>query len=69
MAKSRIDKYLENKGVLYGGFESEEDLRKFVKNNENILHFKGEESGNLIFKKTKSGRRYVQFTPSKCYLD
>jgi len=68
--KSKIDKYLECRGMTYGtGFESEKEIRKFIKDNKIEDEFGDLECGGLVFKKAKSGRRYIQFTPGRCYID
>lgn len=64
--EKKISKYLETKGILTKW--TFEELKDMLKNPEDIT-FEGEMTGYLSFYKTKSGRRYVQFTPTKCFID
>lgn len=67
MKKSKIDRFLELKGQIYGfGFDNEKNLKKFIK--ENKIKFEGEEVGGLHFCKSKSGKKYIETVSYRCYM-
>lgn len=65
MNEKKVEKYLKNKGI-----ECDWNLQDF-KNimNDLALDWEGEKTGFLIFNKSKSGRRYIKFESSRCFID
>jgi hypothetical protein len=64
--KAKITTYLETSGI-HNNWWTYAELIEIERTESNM--FEGCETGYLRFSKTSSGRRYIQFLPSRCYLD
>jgi hypothetical protein len=65
MNNQEVKKYLENRGYDFPPAWNWDEFLLVIKE----MKFTGEECGYLKFKKTASGKRYIQFCPGRCYLD
>jgi len=63
MKYEKVKKYLKTKGMV-GNWT----LEKF-KVISSEMDYSGWSAGGLVFKKSLSGRRYIQFEPGRCYID
>jgi len=73
MNEKKVEAYLKLKGLpSYAMNWDVIELKKFLRENSSddwIKEFSGFECGCLRFSRAKSGRRYIQFLPGRCYID
>jgi len=66
MNEKKVGKYLKNKGIVFNW--TIKDVKKCMNEMYSNGTF-GWETGGLCFKKTKKGRKYIEFIRTRCYLD
>ena len=66
MNEKKIEKYLKTKGIRcnLNVKDIKEAMDEMYRDSAS-----GWEMGGLVFKKSKSGRKYIEFVTTRCYLD
>ena len=67
MNEKKIKKYLETNGRTDWMVWTMKEFKTII--SDPGIEFKGESTGGLRFNKSKSGRRYIEFEPRRCYID
>ena len=66
MDEKKVGRYLEKRGLVHlKEVWSIPELKAIIKD----IRWDGEECGYLVFKISKSGRKYIQFVAGRCYID